>query len=239
VIISMALTPLAPFLIRRLVPPEEESLDGIEKPDGQTGTVLVIGFGRFGQVASQALLAQGIDVTIIDADTEMIRAASRFGFHIYYGDGTRLDVLRAAGAGSAKAVAVCVEKKEAANRIVELVKAEFPLAKLLVRSFDRGHSLELVKKGVDYQIRETFESAMKFGEAALIELGTSAEDAAETLAGVRRRDAERFELQVTGGIFAGRDLFRGDRPVPGPLTRPKRESVPLSAQTAVVADEAE
>jgi glutathione-regulated potassium-efflux system protein KefB len=237
VVLSMALTPLAPFLVRRLIAPEEASLDGIEIADGVSGTVLVIGFGRFGQVASQALLARGIDVIIIDADTEMIRVAARYGFQIYYGDGTRLDVLRAAGAGSAKAIAVCVEKREAADRIVELVKAEFPLARILVRAYDRGHSLELLKQGVDYEIRETFESAMKFGEAALLSIGVPAEEAATILDGVRRRDAERFELQAAGGIYAGRGLFRGTRPLPAPLIKPKRESRPLSAQTAVVADE--
>ena len=237
VVLSMALTPLAPYLIRWLIKPEEASLDGIEVADGLSATVLVIGFGRFGQVASQALLARGIDVIIIDADTEMIRVAARFGFQIYYGDGTRLDVLRAAGAGSAKAIAVCVEKREVADRIVELVRAEFPLTSLLVRSFDRGHSLELLKKGVDYEIRETFESAMKFGEAALLNVGVPADEAATIIEGVRRRDAERFELQAAGGINAGRDLFRGTRPVPAPLIKPKRESRPLSAQTAVLADE--
>ena len=125
VIISMALTPLAPYALRLLVTPETPSLDGIETADGTTGTVLIIGFGRFGQVASQALLARGIDVTIIDSDVDMIRSAARFGFKIYYGDGTRLDVLRAAGAGTARAVAICVDQREVTDRIVELVKSEF------------------------------------------------------------------------------------------------------------------
>lgn len=237
VIVSMALTPLAPLLIRRLVPAEEESFDGVELANGLTGTALVIGFGRFGQVASQALLARGIDVAIIDSDTEMIRSAGRFGFKIYYGDGTRLDVLRAAGAGRAKVIAVCVERREVADKIVDLVKSEFPLARLLVRSYDRGHTIDLLSKGVDYEIRETFESAMKFGEVALRELGVPAEEAAEIIEGVRRRDGERLELQMAEGIFAGGDLMRGAQPVPTPLTKPKRESQALNEQTAVVAEQ--
>jgi glutathione-regulated potassium-efflux system protein KefB len=236
VILSMALTPLAPFLIKKLLPPKPESLDGIEVADGLSATALVIGFGRFGQVASQALLSKGIDVSIIDDDTEMIRAAGRFGFKIYYGDGTRLDVLRAAGAGSAKAIAVCVDNPVAADRIVELIKSAFPIARLLVRSFDRGHTLRLIGAGVDYQIRETFESALAFGEAALKELGVSPDEAAETVAEVRRRDEERLELQMAEGIFAGRDLVRGAQPVPTPLSVPRRPSQPLSEETAVVAD---
>lgn len=235
VIISMALTPLAPLLLKRLLPPLAPSLDGIDQADGLTGSVLVIGFGRFGQVACQALLSRGIDVSIIDADTEMIRAAARFGFKIYYGDGTRLDVLRAAGAGSAKIVAICVDRREAADRIVAIMKAEFPLAKLLVRSYDRGHTLDLISAGVDFEIRELLESALVFGRAALVELGISAEDADQTVAGVRQRDQERLQLQMAGGLQAGRHLTFKNEPQPTPLSPPKREATPLSAETAVVA----
>ena len=74
-------------------------------------------------------------------------------------------MLRASGAGEAEAILVCVDKRDAADRIVALVKAEFPLAKLLVRSYDRGHALKLIEAGVDLQIRETFESALEFGES--------------------------------------------------------------------------
>ena len=93
--------------------------------------MLVIGFGRFGQVVSQLLLPQGIDVTTIDNDVDMIEAAERFGFKVYYGDGTRLDVLRAAGAATADVVLICVDDKVAATKIAELVRSEFPLAKIL------------------------------------------------------------------------------------------------------------
>jgi len=237
VIISMALTPLAPLVSRWLLP-VRQNFDGVEKAAGLEGQALVIGFGRFGQVACQALLARGIDVSIIDADTDMIRAAGTFGFKIYYGDGTRLDVLRAAGAGTAVAILVCIDKEEAADRIVEIVKAEFPLARLLVRSFDRGHSLRLVAANVDYQIRETFESAMKFGAAALLALGVPEDEAAETLEGVRRRDDERFGIQLAEGLYAGRDLMlKPQEPTPTPLSKPKRAAQPLNQETAMVAAE--
>ncbi len=222
VIISMALTPLGVLALRWLLPPEKPSMDGIEVADNLHGSALLIGFGRFGQVASQNLLARGIDVSIIDIDTEMIRSAAEFGFKVYYGDGCRLDMLRAAGAGEAKAILVCVDDRAAADRAVALVKAEFPLAKLLVRSYDREHALKLVEAGVDVQIRETFESALKFGETALRELGVPAEEAAETAEDIRRRDAERFALESTGGLLAGRDLLHGNAPRPVPFTRPRR-----------------
>jgi glutathione-regulated potassium-efflux system protein KefB len=222
VILSMALTPLTALVLKRLAPKPAQSLDGVEEADGLTGQVLVIGFGRFAQVASQSLLARGCDISIIEIDVEMIDAAATFGFKVYYGDGTRLDTLRASGAGEARAVLVCVDKQESAEKIVELVKSEFPLAKLLVRAFDRGHAMDLVRAGVDYQIRETFESAMAFGEAALTALGVPEEEAAEIAADVRRRDAERFDLQVAGDIHSGVSLIRGNAPIPTPLTRPRR-----------------
>jgi len=237
VIISMALTPIAPVASRWLLP-QRENFDGVDKAHDLNGKALVIGFGRFGQVACQALLARGIDVSIIDNDTDMIRAAARFGFKIYYGDGTRLDVLRTAGAGSAEAVLVCIDKAEQADRIVEIVKAEFPLAKVLVRSFDRGHSIRLLGAGVDYQIRETFESAMRFGEAALVEIGIPEDEAAEIIAGVRKRDEERFAIQMAEGIYAGRDLMVKQRePTPTPLSPPRRTAQALTPETAAVAEE--
>jgi glutathione-regulated potassium-efflux system protein KefB len=222
VIVSMALTPLIVVAQRRLLPAETQSMDGVEVADGLHGSVLMIGFGRFGQVASQSLLARGIDVSIIDTDTEMIRSAAEFGFKVYYGDGSRLDLLRAAGAGEAKAILVCVDNRNTANRIVEIAKAEFPLARLMVRSYDREHSLKLVEAGIDLHVRETFESAMTFGELALCVMGVPDEEAAEIVADIRRRDAERFALEITGGVYAGADLLHGNAPRPTPLTTPRR-----------------
>lgn len=229
VILSMALTPLTTLALKRFMPPERglspEEAEGVDSPDGLGGRVLIIGFGRFAQVVSQPLLARDVDVSIIENDVEMIQAAGRFGFKVYYGDGTRLDTLRASGAGKAEAVLVCVDKPEAADRIVQLVKSEFPAAKLFVRAYDRGHSLRLIEAGVDYQIRETFESALKFGEAVLAGLGFPEEAAADAIAEVRRRDAARLDLQLTGGLQAGQALMRGNLPTPqpAPYIKPSRE----------------
>jgi glutathione-regulated potassium-efflux system protein KefB len=231
VVLSMILTPLLAIVMRRFVSAPHESMDGIAVADGLSGSVLMIGFGRFGQVASQALLARGVDVSIIDMDIEMIRSAQQFGFTVYYGDGTRLDVLRASGADKAREIAVCVNDKAAADRIVELVRAEFSQAKLLVRAFDRQHARELVGAGVDYQMRETFESAVLFGGEALRLLGVSDSDAEEVIATVRSRDAERFALEVaSGGYEAGmKMLFRnapGPELKPVPLSAPRRDGKP-------------
>ncbi|MDF3065488.1 MAG: potassium transporter [Polyangiaceae bacterium] len=232
VVLSMALTPVAVALLRRFKPRVEPSLEGVERAEGLSGSVLLIGFGRFGQVVSQALLARDADVTIIDTDVDMIQSAEGFGFKVYYGDGTRLDVLRASGAERTRAIAVCIDDSAAAQRIVELCKESFPQARLLVRSFDRQHSLQLISAGVDYQIRETFESAMAFGEAALKELGLSPEEAAEIAAEVRRRDAQRFELEIAGGTDAARALLRGNLWKPTPLVPPKRSSTEEESRLA-------
>jgi glutathione-regulated potassium-efflux system protein KefB len=230
VILSMALTPLAMLALRWLLPNVEQSLDGIEEARDLHGSVLIIGFGRFGQVASQSLLARGIDVTIIDTDIEMIQSAAEFGFKVYYGDGTRLDVLHASGAHTARAIAVCVDDRAAASRIAELVMSEFPLAKLLVRAYDREHALQLIHAGVDLPIRETFESAVLFGETALRALGVPDAEAAEIAADVRRRDAERLDLEVSGGIGAGNALLLGNAPKPTPFTTPRRPGRALNEE---------
>ncbi|MBN9478623.1 MAG: cation:proton antiporter [Bordetella sp.] len=229
VILSMALTPLTTLALKRLLPKEAglspEEAEGVDAADGLGGQVLIIGFGRFAQVVSQPLLARDVDVSIIENDVEMIQAAGNFGFKVYYGDGTRLDTLRASGAGRAEAVLVCVDRPETADRIVQLVKSEFPGVKLLVRAFDRGHSLRLIQAGVDYQVRETFESALKFGQAVLEELGLPQDEAAEVIADVRRRDEARLDLEITGGLEAGRAMMRGNMPTPKPTPyiKPHRE----------------
>lgn len=197
VILSMVLTPLTSLAVSRFMPPanlDPEGADGVDKARNLRERVLIIGFGRFAQVVSQPLLARDVDVSIIDHDVEMIQAAGNFGFKVYYGDGSRLDVLHASGAENAETILVCVDRPEVADRIVELVKAEFPLTKLFVRAFDRGHSMRLVQAGVEYQLRETFESALVFGHQVLIDLGFSDAEARETIEDVRRRDEERFTL---------------------------------------------
>jgi glutathione-regulated potassium-efflux system protein KefB len=234
VILSMALTPLLVMAVERLTPPEKASMDGIEEASDLHGRVLFVGFGRFAQVVSQPLLAKGIDVSIIEIDVEMIRAAATFGFKIYYGDGTRLDVLRASGATHAEAILVCVEKAEVADKIVELCKSEFPHAKLFVRAFDRGHALRLINAGVEYQLRETLESALVFGRKVITELGVAEEEADEIMLDVRRRDEQRLELQLASGLRAGLTLMRGNTATtqPAPLIVPRRESRGLNKEAA-------
>ena len=187
------------------------------------GQVLVIGFGRVGQIAAQLLLAEGVDTTLIDANPERVEQASRFGFKVYYGDGARLDVLRAAGAENARAIVVCIDDKEVAKRIVEMAGTSFPLTQLVVKAYDRGHALDLFAQGAENVVRETFESALVIGRLALEAVGVDPERAAEIEADVRRRDAQRLEIQRVEGITAGRHLSYTNQPVPEPLSLPKRK----------------
>jgi glutathione-regulated potassium-efflux system protein KefB len=232
VILSMVLTPFVIMAMRGMVRAEEPSLDGVEKADGLHGNVLVIGFGRFGQIASQPLLLRGLDVSIIDNDVEMIQAAADFGFKVYYGDGTRLDILHAAGAGHAQAVLICVDKGDVAIRIVELMKAEYPLVPVLARAYDRGAAIGLINAGADFQIRETLKSALVFGDAALKYLDVPEVEREELMEEVRRRDAERLEIQISGGIYAGNQLLKGNQPVPTPLAPPRQKGTAGNEQAA-------
>jgi glutathione-regulated potassium-efflux system protein KefB len=214
------------LLARRYIDEPVYELDGLEQTHG---SVLLIGFGRFGQIVSQCLLAQRFDITVIDNDPEMVPAVARFGFKIYYGDGTRLDVLRAAHADKAHLIAVCVDKGETAEHIVDIVKANFEFVKLFVRSYDRTTTLALRARDVDYEIRETYESAIAFGRATLEEFGVDQESIDALIDDVRTRDRDRIALQQAGGIYAGLDKVR-PKVQPTPLSEPKRAARALNPE---------
>ena len=236
IVLSMVLTPILGIVFKRFTETKDQiNLDNVNIAEGLSGSVLMIGFGRFGQVTSQLLLARGVDVTIIDNDIDMIQNAEKFGFKIYYGDGCRLYILHASGAATAQAIVVCVDSKETTNRIVKLVTHEFPLAKLLVRSYDREHSLYLVKQKVDYMIRETFESAIKFGGVILQELGVDEDEVQRITDEIRERDDERFETEIAADdVYAGVGLqYTNAHPRPtAPLIRPKQAGRILNDEEA-------
>lgn len=231
VTLTMALTPFT-LMLGRYFLTEEEREELEEDFEGAGGNVLVIGFGRFGQILAQVLLAKNVNATILDAGAERVRQAARFGFRIYFGDGTRRDVLRAAGAEQASIICVCIDSTETANRIVDLVMHEFPSAKVFVRSWDRAHTLELLAKGVDYELRDTYESALAFGAHTLRSIGIAADEADQVVADVRRRDAERLAVQLSGDAVAGVAATKPAEVKPEPLSPPVRLRPPVERRAA-------
>ncbi len=221
VTLSMALTPLAVALSKRMMTADaHEEID--ENFEGAGADVLMIGFSRFGQIAAQILLAGGREVTVIDFSADRIRQASSFGFRIYFGDGTRKDVLRSAGIDRAKIVVICTHTREITDKIVELVQAEYSHARIFVRSYDRIHSIALRKVGVDYELRETLESGLVFGRRTLEELGVGEAEAMAIQEDIRKRDEQRLVLQTTEGPQAGADMLFSKPVKPEPLIKPKR-----------------
>lgn len=199
-------------------------------PKGRKAKVLLIGFGRFGQIAVQPLLADRVEVTVIDSSVKRIRDAGKFGFKVYYGDGMRLDVLRSAGAGEVQVIAICVGDRAKANFLVALARENFPTAKIFVRAYDRIHAIELLEHGVDYQMRETLESALQFGGAALAELRGDPAAAREAVKAARARDSHRFAIQKAGGAPPFFDP-QSPRLSPEPLVKPAGKSEGLSPES--------
>ncbi|MEM7694476.1 MAG: monovalent cation:proton antiporter-2 (CPA2) family protein [Pseudomonadota bacterium] len=214
VVISMATTPflirfLPPLLIRK---PVETTPD--EDFAGAGGETLIIGFGRFGQLVSQMMLAGGHEPTLLDNDANRVAEAKRFGTRVYYGDGKRLDVLRAAKAQDAKLIAICTTPAATTTAIVDLVREQFPHARVFARAYDRRHALTLFDHAVDYQRRETFDTALRFGRDALEALGAGADQAKASEMLVRQRDRERLEYQRMEGIVEGHRRWREVTPRP-------------------------
>lgn len=236
VTVTMALTPLFAKLGDRLmIQPEEDEIE--EDFEGANGSVLVIGFGRFGQIVSQSLLAEGISTTVIDHSAERIRSAAKFGFRVYYGEGRRIDVLRAAGIERARIVAICSDTSERTSEIVDLIRAHYPDIKIYARAYDRVHALELMTKETDFQVREMFESALLMGRALLDGMDVPPERVDYVIEDVRRRDIGRLQLQQVKGVFAGRDMPYGNKVEPEPLNEPTTQAKMLSEETKKIANE--
>ncbi len=239
IVLSMVVTPLVVAVYVRIAPKPQVDTSGLDAPEDIAGTVLMIGFGRFGQIVSQPVLARGYTLSIIDKDAEFIRGIGDFGFKVFYGDGSRPEILHAAGAATAKAILICIDDKESAIKIAEIVKEEYPMVPLLARAYDRGHAIDLLKAGVDYQIRETYESALNFGGEVLTVLGEEQELAAQIVEEFRETDRERFALEQIGGIYAGRSLIKGNaRPADVIAARTAREREQRAAEQAAAQEAA-
>jgi monovalent cation:proton antiporter-2 (CPA2) family protein len=225
VTVSMVTTP---FLMRLTDWLDLRREGGGERPEGPElspeTSAIVVGYGRFGQTVTQMLQAKGVGVTIIDKKPAQIERSEKFGTKVYYGDGLRLDLLRSAGADSARVIAFCNDNEagELSRGALEAVLEAFPQASVMVRAFDRQHLIEL--RGLDLVLaeRELFESAVVMGRAALRASGIGSREIERVEREYRMRDCERLERQQeTGDIRAGWETsFAQDRPLPDEETRP-------------------
>ncbi|MCX7284016.1 MAG: cation:proton antiporter [Novosphingobium sp.] len=199
VTLSMATTPflmMATARFRREAEAAPGERDG-PQPDG--ANAVVVGFGRFGQGVTQMLLASNIPVTMVDTDIEMIDVAASFGSKVYFGDGTRLDLLRQAGAGEAEMIFFCMDGDQVSADLVEAVHEAFPRAAIYVRAFDRRALIRLRDAPAKGVVREVMESAIKMARIALADAGLSAEEIARSEDMFRASDRERLKLQFEAG----------------------------------------
>ena len=217
VTLSMASTPflmmLNDRLDRRAARREAAGLDG---PGGSPRSrAIVVGYGRFGQTVAQMMMAKGIPVTLIDSKPSQIEMSGSFGMKVYYGDGTRIDLLRLAGGADAEAILFCHDGPPIDARRLEPILEAFPQASVFVRAFDRLHLIEL--SGLDLRciVRELFESAVSMGREALLEFGVDEEEAERVVAEYRERDRQRLDRQsATGDIRALREnMFSPSNPI--------------------------
>jgi len=205
VTLSMATTPFLMTATQR-IRREPEADEEREGPRADGANALVVGYGRFGQTVAQMLLAAGIPVTLIDTDTELIDVAGEFGAKVYFGDGTRLDLLRQAGAAEAELILFCLDGEQPEADFLRAVREAFPDAAIFVRAFDRRMLIALRDAPVDYVVREVMESAVQMARAALEQIGDSEEDIDRVESFYRANDRERLDMQKEhGDIRAGRD----------------------------------
>ncbi len=211
--LSMATTPFLMRITQRIrTEPATEQGDRDEpKTDG--ANALVVGYGRFGQTVAQMLIAQGVPITLIDNDIEMIDVAGTFGAKVYYGDGTRMDLLRQAGAREAELILFCIDGDQMEPELITGVHEAFPDATIFVRAYDRRAVIKLRDAPVEYVVREVMESAVMMARRALASLSVGEQEIDRTEADYRRRDRERLRAQrESGDLRAARDSIITQEP---------------------------
>ncbi|HEX2942641.1 MAG TPA: monovalent cation:proton antiporter-2 (CPA2) family protein [Rhodopila sp.] len=203
--VSMAATPVLfalseRFLLPRLEPQTAPPFDPIPPVDAP---VIICGFGRVGQVIGRVLRMHGIRFTALEGDQGQLDVVRRFGNKVYFGDPTRPDLLRAAGADKAKLLIVALDNMEDTLRLVDVVQLNFPDLKIMARARNRRHAYLLMDRKVDGLVRETFYSSLKMAEGALTLLGIPARDAARSVMLFREHDERTLR--------AGHAVYRDEK----------------------------
>jgi CPA2 family monovalent cation:H+ antiporter-2/glutathione-regulated potassium-efflux system protein KefB len=203
VTLSMATTPFLMMATARLrAEPVSKEVRGGPVADGSNA--VIVGYGRFGQTVAQMLIAQGIAVTLVDTDIEMIDVAGSFGAKVYYGDGTRLDLLRQAGAAEAELILFCTDGDQIEPEFLEGVHEAFPNASIFVRAFDRRALLKLRDAPIAGAVREVLDSAVRMARMAMEKVGVGTEEIDRTEDLYRARDRERLKAQLETGDLRAR-----------------------------------
>lgn len=187
VALSMLITPLLLLGVDKLILPRYARTGAAqmdEIAEQQSAPIIIAGFGRYGQIIGRMLLAQGVAPTVLDHDAEMIETVRTFGYRVFYGDATRLDLLRTAGAATAKILVVAVDSVEQSMKIIDLAKEHFPQLQIVARARDVAHLNQLRDKGLMRVERELFESSLRSARAVLELLGQPPHEA--------RQNAMRF-----------------------------------------------
>jgi glutathione-regulated potassium-efflux system protein KefB len=219
VTLSMATTPflmkLNDWLDRRASARGAAGLDGPEQ--SEPSRAIVVGYGRFGQTVAQMLMAKEIPVTLIDSKPSQIELAGSFGMKVYYGDGTRLDLLRLAGADEVKAILFCIDGTGPDPRRLQPILEAFPQAAIFVRAFDRVQMMALGPLDLRFTIREIFESAVAMGREALALFCVDREEVDRVERVYRARDLQRLDLQTASGDLhaLSETMFGPDNPLGG------------------------
>ena len=196
VAVSMLVSPLLLVAIDKWLLPRYALLGAVtleEISEPQAAPILIAGFGRYGQIVARLMLAEGIACTVLDHDAEMIEAARNLGYRVFYGDAARLDLLRIAGAGSAKVLVLAVDDVEQSLEIVDLIHAHFPQLQIVARARDVTHWNRLRDRGVMRVERELFESSLRSGRSVLELLGQSAHEARQKSMRFRTHNLALFE----------------------------------------------
>lgn len=206
VTLSMVATPLLVAASDRLLDRGERVERPFDTMEPQHPRVVVAGFGRVGQIVARVLAMRRIPFTALEINPHHVDFVRSYGNQVYYGDATRLDVLRSAGVPLADALVVAVSNVDASLKIVERVRATCPRVAILARATNRDHELQLRELGVDYVLRDTLQSSLRLACELLARLGLPADAAADAVARFEAHDA--LTLQRQAAVFRDAEAMR-------------------------------
>ncbi|WP_254447462.1 monovalent cation:proton antiporter-2 (CPA2) family protein [Sphingomonas sp. ID1715] len=226
VTLSMATTPFLMQLSRRFREPPKAERTDLDGPSHDGASVIVVGWGRFGQTVGFMLAAQGLSVTMIDKKASQIDVSSEFGMKVYFGDGTRLDLLRQAGAADAQLILFCIDGTTLDRGQMEIIAHSFPHAQIFVRAYDRRHLMALHGAPVAGTVREVYESAICMARQAMTALEIGPEEIERAEAYYRDLDTRRLSVQSEAN-----DLHAGSEMMIRPGEELPAASIPIPAES--------